>query len=161
MTIPFSVEGRVIGSFTLLGKAANLFSNYEVKIFDVLANQIAISLEKSRLFHEKEAEAVTDPITGLSNHRRFQERIREEFVRSVRNPEPISLVLIDLDFFKKVNDRYGHPAGDAVLRGLSRILKGAAREMDLVARYGGEEFINDRIFLDVAFVDVQEVLSEC
>lgn len=140
LTIPFSVEGRVIGSFTLLGKAANLFSEYEVKIFDVLANQIAISLEKSRLFHEKEAEAVTDPITGLSNHRRFQERIREEFVRSVRHPEPISLILIDLDFFKKVNDRYGHPAGDAVLRGLSRILKGAAREVDLVARYGGEEF---------------------
>ena len=140
LAIPLLVEGKVIGSFTLLCREPNIFSEHEIQIFDVLGNQIAISLEKARIYQQVEELAVTDGLTSLANHRRFQEKLREEFARAVRHPEPVSLIFLDLDHFKKINDRYGHPAGDAVLRGLARILKSAAREIDLAARYGGEEF---------------------
>ena len=140
LAIPLLEEGKVIGSFTLLCREPNIFSEHEIQIFDVLGNQIAISLEKARIYQQVEELAVTDGLTSLANHRRFQEKLREEFARAVRHPEPVSLVLLDLDHFKKINDRYGHPAGDAVLRGLARILKTSAREIDLAARYGGEEF---------------------
>ncbi len=84
--------------------------------------------------------SVTDGLTLLHNHRAFQERLREEFRRAQRHDDPLALVLLDLDHFKSVNDRHGHPAGDAVLREVASILRRCVRETDFLARYGGEEF---------------------
>jgi two-component system cell cycle response regulator len=82
----------------------------------------------------------TDGLTGVHNHRHFQERLREEFRRAQRYDDALSLILLDLDHFKNVNDQFGHTAGDGVLREVAAALQRGVRETDLVARYGGEEF---------------------
>lgn len=82
----------------------------------------------------------TDGLTGVHNHRHFQERLREEFRRAQRYDDPLALILLDLDHFKQVNDKHGHTTGDGVLREVAATLQASVRETDLVARYGGEEF---------------------
>ena len=84
--------------------------------------------------------AVTDGLTGVYNHRRFQEGLAAELLRSARTGRPCSVLMADVDLFKKVNDAMGHPAGDELLRRLAQVLNGALRGTDLLARYGGEEF---------------------
>jgi diguanylate cyclase (GGDEF)-like protein len=84
--------------------------------------------------------AVTDGLTGLNNHRRFQEALHSELLRCERHKRPMSLLMVDVDFFKKVNDALGHPAGDELLRRLAEVLSADLRQTDLIARYGGEEF---------------------
>jgi diguanylate cyclase (GGDEF)-like protein len=81
----------------------------------------------------------TDALTGLFNRRYFEERLHEEFTRSRRYGAPLSLVMLDIDHFKRVNDTFGHPFGDEVLRGVARTARARLREVDLLARYGGEE----------------------
>ncbi len=84
--------------------------------------------------------AVTDGLTGVFNHRRFQETMQAELVRAERHRRPVSVLMVDVDFFKKVNDTLGHPAGDDLLRRLAQVLGQDLRQTDLIARYGGEEF---------------------
>src|SRR5919206_4480565 len=84
--------------------------------------------------------SVTDGLTGLYNHRHFQERLADEFRRAQRYADPVSLIMLDLDHFKDVNDRYGHPFGDRVLRETAELIRTSIRDPDICARYGGEEF---------------------
>lgn len=84
--------------------------------------------------------AVTDGLTGVFNHRRFQEQLQAELIRSERHKRPMGVLMVDVDFFKKVNDAMGHPAGDELLRRLAEVLGADLRQTDLIARYGGEEF---------------------
>ena len=84
--------------------------------------------------------SIIDGLTGLYNHRYFQERLREEFERTRRYRHSLSLIMLDIDYFKKVNDTYGHLFGDFVLKELARIIKESLRKTDIAARYGGEEF---------------------
>ncbi len=95
---------------------------------------------RERLREEREL-ALTDPLTGLPNRLAYEERIAQEHARWKRFATPLSLVVVDVDHFKAINDRYGHRAGDKVLRALGRLLRGRLRETDLAARYGGEEFV--------------------
>ncbi len=88
-----------------------------------------------------EAQATTDGLTGLKNHRAFQDRLAQEYDRSARYHSPLSLLILDVDKFKQYNDTYGHPAGDDVLKQVARILQASARATDMAARYGGEEFV--------------------
>lgn len=92
---------------------------------------------------EKEAEekALTDPLTGLYNRRYLMNRFKEEINRATRDNNPLSCFMVDIDFFKKVNDTYGHDAGDAVLKNIANILKTNLRDYDSAVRYGGEEFV--------------------
>jgi diguanylate cyclase (GGDEF)-like protein len=87
-----------------------------------------------------EEQSITDGLTGLKNRRFFDERLQEEFGRAQRYSDPVSLIMLDLDHFKRVNDRYGHQAGDLVLRQAADLLRGSLRDPDIPARYGGEEF---------------------
>jgi diguanylate cyclase (GGDEF)-like protein len=87
-----------------------------------------------------EEQSITDGLTGLKNRRFFDERLLEEFGRAQRYADPVSLIMLDLDHFKRVNDRYGHQAGDLVLRESADLLRGSLRDPDIPARYGGEEF---------------------
>ena len=89
---------------------------------------------------ELERLAVTDGLTGLSNHRSLMQRLGEEGIRSKRNKKPFAVIMADVDYFKAYNDDYGHPAGDEILKRMGAILREATRTMDYVARYGGEEF---------------------
>lgn len=84
--------------------------------------------------------ASTDGLTDLYNHRTFHERLAQEVARAKRYTRPLSLIMLDVDHFKKYNDTYGHPQGDIILREVARILKESSRTSDTVARYGGEEF---------------------
>jgi len=98
--------------------------------------------EELRVANEKLEElATTDGLTGLKNHRTFKTRLKEEYNRAARYGEPLSMLMLDVDKFKPFNDTFGHPAGDDVLRQVSRLLEEATRNTDLVARYGGEEFV--------------------
>jgi two-component system cell cycle response regulator len=83
----------------------------------------------------------TDPLTGLYNRRYFEERLTEEFARARRYRAPLSLAMLDVDFFKRINDTYGHPFGDEVLRAVASVTRARLREVDLLSRYGGEELI--------------------
>lgn len=112
----------------------------------VRTNELAVTLELQKieleLINEKLAGlATTDGLTGLNNHRSFQEYLEREFAIARRNGSPLSLVLLDVDHFKRFNDEFGHQAGDEVLRGVAKALESAARDSDFLARYGGEEFV--------------------
>ena len=109
----------------------------DVDILETLANQAAIAIENSRLYDE----AIKDSLTGLYHHKYFMERLQEEMERFKRYRHDMSLLMIDIDHFKKINDTFGHPVGDRVLREVSTLLKQISRKVDIVARYGGEEFV--------------------
>lgn len=99
-------------------------------------------------------QATIDPLTGLFNRREFRSRLQEEWARFKRHKRPISLVMLDIDHFKQVNDSHGHECGDAVLQGLGAILRSQQRRHDIACRYGGEEFIVllPETLLDAAFL---------
>jgi diguanylate cyclase (GGDEF)-like protein len=111
-----------------------------IEIEDANARLIAQNQELHRVNEVFQQLSITDELTRLHNHRFFQEHLPREIKRSERTQEPLSLVLIDIDDFKTLNDRFGHAVGDAVLRKVADVMHGAIREMDLLARYGGEEF---------------------
>lgn len=93
-----------------------------------------------RANQELERQSITDPLTGLFNRRYFEYQLAQELERARRRGDPLALLLLDLDHFKRINDRYGHAAGDEVLRAVAGILRGALRRLDVCARWGGEEF---------------------
>ncbi|RYZ36290.1 MAG: GGDEF domain-containing protein, partial [Myxococcaceae bacterium] len=95
----------------------------------------------AQLYEQMEKMATTDGLTGLLNHRTFQSRADDILAQARRYNRKCSIVLTDVDHFKSVNDTYGHPTGDQVLKGVARIIKTLARDTDVVARYGGEEFV--------------------
>jgi len=111
-----------------------------IEIEDANHRLIAQNLELQRVNEVFEQLSITDDLTKLHNHRFFQENMPREMRRSERTGEPLSLVLLDIDDFKRLNDRYGHSVGDAVLRRVADVMISEVREMDLLARYGGEEF---------------------
>lgn len=104
--------------------------------------QHLISAVKSRVIRYRALRAlmVRDSLTGLLNHTSFKERLRGEVARAKRQHKPLSVAIIDIDFFKRVNDTYGHPTGDRVIKNLARLLKQRLRGVDVIGRYGGEEF---------------------
>lgn len=106
-----------------------------------LASQAAIALENARLHHAVQRQAITDELTGLVNRRRFFDALETEIARAVELGRPLSIVLADLDEFKRVNDRFGHPAGDEVLQKFAQLIHDHIREVDVAGRLGGEEFV--------------------
>jgi len=138
--MPLSYEKELLGILVFLSPIPNAIRPYQIELLKVLGNQAAASLANAKFHSEIERMAITDGLTGLFNHRNFQEKLTAEFRRLERFSAPLSLLLIDIDFFKKINDSYGHPAGDEVLREVSRIIRETIRSVDIPARYGGEEF---------------------
>jgi two-component system cell cycle response regulator len=138
--LPLLYERDILGILVLLMEKTNALGFRQRDLLGVLVNQAATSLANARFHAEIERLAVTDGLTGLFNHRHFQEKLAHEFDRLSRFGEAVSLLLIDIDFFKKINDTYGHPIGDSVLRKVAGIVRKTIRTVDIPARYGGEEF---------------------
>lgn len=136
---PLMYKEKVLGVM-LLGT----FEHYqaeELPLIEYLANQIAITLDNA-LTHEKvERLSIADGLTGLYNRRFLSERLDEEYSKAVRYEMPLSLLIMDVDFFKRVNDAFGHQVGDNALIAVAKVLRASVRESDLVGRYGGEEFV--------------------
>ncbi len=112
----------------------------DYKIFTMLATQAGLAIDNSRLYEETEYRSQTDPITGLWNHGYFQKQLSLGIEDPRKINHPISLIILDIDNFKKLNDAYGHQSGDFVLKELAKIIKDSSRDIDFVCRYGGEEF---------------------
>jgi len=141
LVVPLVHKREPVGWLDLRRGSGRPFEQDEVELLQILANQMAVALDNSRLYATLAHQATTDGLTGLLNHRAFYERLHDEVVRARRYDLPLSLLMLDLDDFKRYNDRYGHPAGDEVLRRVGRILSTELRRnIDLPARYGGEEF---------------------
>ena len=109
-------------------------------IIERFASQTALALRNAALLEEMEQMATTDGLTHIANRRAFQETFEREVARSIRSGEPISLLMIDIDNFKVLNDTYGHQVGDEVLRQVAAAIQAGSRDIDTAARYGGEEF---------------------
>ena len=101
----------------------------------------ATGLEKVRLLEQLRSAADMDLVTSVHNHRYLQERLRQEVARSARSHSPFAVLMLDLDKFKPINDRYGHADGDRVLHAIGATIKAQVRTSDVVARYGGDEFV--------------------
>ena len=130
--------GAVLGLVSVARKGRP-FSPGEREVFGYLSAQAAVSIENVGLHERVQRQAVTDELTGLFNHRRFQEAIESESERARRFGQEMGLVMLDIDNFKSVNDTYGHQQGDRVLAEVARVLRDSTREIDAPARYGGEE----------------------
>jgi diguanylate cyclase (GGDEF)-like protein len=154
------VGGRPRGVITV-GRGDRAFSDDERELLRSLASQAALALENVELHFQVRRQAVTDELTGLANHRRFQELLAAEIDQVRRYHHPLGLIMLDLDDFKLINDTYGHQQGDAVLRAVARVVQANSRDADSAARYGGEEMalILPHTDLDGAYAIAERVRS--
>ena len=132
-------DDKAVGGIVSVARGDRRFTPGERELFSYLTNQASMSVENVDLHETVQRQAVTDELTGLFNHRRFQEVITQEVERARRYNQELGLIMLDIDNFKRVNDTYGHLQGDMVLREVARVLRQSSREIDEPARYGGEE----------------------
>ncbi len=137
---PLQAHGEPLGVLCAGHRQPGAFDPAAVAFCDVLAQLAAQALLQLRTLDQLRELATRDGLTGLWNRRAFLDRLAAELSRARRYPTSVALILADVDHFKRINDRYGHPAGDEVLRVVAATLRSMGRETDLVARYGGEEF---------------------
>ncbi|CAM4223226.1 MULTISPECIES: sensor domain-containing diguanylate cyclase [Myxococcus] len=138
---PLVAGDRILGTLVAGSRKKAAFEQDVLRMIEVIAIQAAQAVLRAQLYEQMERMATTDGLTGLYNHRTFQAKADEVLAQSRRYQRKFSLILTDVDHFKSVNDTYGHPTGDQVLKGVARIIKTMARDTDIVARYGGEEFV--------------------
>ncbi len=138
--LPLKFGERVVGVMNVANRHPNAFSESALRVLRLLGDQAAIAIENARLHNLVIEQARTDSTTGLFNRRALDQRLEEEVQRADRYKRPFVLIMMDLDNFKKVNDTYGHPAGDRVLRQIAGHLNSLVRETDFLARFGGDEF---------------------
>lgn len=135
--VPLRTKDRILGSIEVINKNSGSFDSDDMLILTALANQVAVAIENARLYEE----SIVDGLTGLYQRKYFELRLEEELKRSQKYKHPLNLVMIDIDYFKRVNDEHGHLMGDAVLKEVASVFKKSIRLEDVVARYGGEEFV--------------------
>lgn len=143
ISLPMKLGGEVIGVINVTDKLSTtgIFNEEDLKYLSLLAHQTVAQIQNIRLCEKLGSMAVTDALTGLFNHRYFQELIDSEVGRSQRYKHPFSMIMLDVDFFKNYNDNYGHLEGDRVLKYVANILNQDVRKVDTVCRYGGDEFV--------------------
>jgi len=138
---PILIEDEVVGFLGLLSSKSNFFPSEDGDRLMAFANLTASAIEKARLIERLVDLATTDPLTGVANRREFFLSGENELKRAARYNESPSVIMLDLDYLKRINDTYGHSIGDQALKELARVCKSCARGFDLVARFGGDEFI--------------------
>ena len=139
-TVPVMLGGAQVGVIALAPTPRGI-SREDERLLTLVATELGGPLQMAALYEDARRLATTDMLTGLLNRRAFLDAIERERARSDRHAFPLSILLLDVDHFKRINDERGHAAGDVVLQGVARILAGVARKSDFVARWGGEEFV--------------------
>ncbi|TFG50502.1 MAG: sensor domain-containing diguanylate cyclase, partial [Candidatus Brocadiia bacterium] len=138
---PLICQDRVVGVLNLADKnRSGEFSGDDIALIELFSQLVGASVGNIKLFERIQKQATTDGLTGLANHRTFYETLEKELWRSRRFGGKISVVMIDVDNLKKTNDKYGHRAGDKVIREISIKIRQCIRQIDTAARYGGDEF---------------------
>lgn len=140
--IPLYSEDRLLGYLSVEephnGKSPSLEA---IRSLEIFANQAVTAIESARSYDEAREQSIRDSLTGAYNHRHFQEVLQRELGRAERLGRPLTVLMLDIDDFKSINDRFGHPVGDAILQGIVAEIRNEVRgDMDLLARYGGDEF---------------------
>lgn len=138
--LPLIVSNRVIGTLSVASRNPDAYSSRQLKLLEQLASQIAMPIENARLYAKTERMARIDDLTGLLNRRSLDEMLGSEINRHSRYGGVFSLIMIDMDSLKEINDTYGHLVGDELLRQIGRLIKNTIREADQAFRYGGDEF---------------------
>jgi diguanylate cyclase (GGDEF)-like protein len=139
--LPVVFQDRVTGVLALYREHPEPFSEDDEQVGMSFASGVAMALENSRLYEQMKHNASTDPLTGAFNRRYFFERLEQEHARCRRFDSGMALVMLDVDFFKKLNDSFGHAFGDRILQAVIRVARSSLRGSDVLARYGGEEFV--------------------
>lgn len=138
--LPLVAKGQAIGLVEMFSKAEVRWDAQRLELARTMANEAAMALENARLYEDARKLADRDPLTSFYNHRYLHERLGEEIVRSQRGKRPLSMLMLDLDDFKLVNDTFGHLFGDRVLTWVAERIRSTLRASDIAARYGGDEF---------------------
>ncbi len=141
MVAPLAADGVVFGTLNLYHDRADAFDSEDLRVLQGVAAQAARAIRNAREFERTRESSITDPLTGLFNSRYLAQFIRDELFRAEKEESELSLLFLDLNNFKMVNDNFGHGRGDEVLRELSVVFQSALRSGDLVARYAGDEFV--------------------
>ncbi|MEK9630000.1 MAG: sensor domain-containing diguanylate cyclase [Nitrospinota bacterium] len=141
VSIPLMIENEIIGVMNLNDNDKGFFNVGDLDFALNVSEFVALSISNALLFEKVEKLSVTDGLTGLDNHQQMQALLKNEVIRSQRYSSPLSIIMLDIDHFKNVNDTYGHQMGDDILLDFATTMKKFCRSNDVAARYGGEEFI--------------------
>ncbi len=140
LAVPMVSRGKVVGVLDAKSKMMGAFLDQDEKIFSILAGSAALAIENASLHQKTKELSVLDELTGIYNYRYFIKKLSQEIKRAGRYKQTLSLLMIDIDWFKRCNDTHGHLFGNKVLKELSQRIKDSVRDVDVVSRYGGEEF---------------------
>jgi len=157
LCLPISYGETLLGVLNVESRDENVFAPQDILILNTLADLLATALHNSFVFQKLQQQSITDGLTGIKTRRFFWEALSSEWKRASRSGRPFSVVLIDLDKFKEVNDSLGHLEGDLVLARVGRLLEQKCRQSNVVARYGGDEFI---ILMPETGIEQAQVLAE-
>jgi diguanylate cyclase (GGDEF)-like protein len=155
--IPLLSQGEAIGILTFQTTASEIPPESTILMANMFAEQVGLSVANLRLREALRNQSIRDPLTGLFNRRFLEETLEREIRRAVRSEQPLGLLMLDLDHFKKFNDTYGHEAGDSVLRETASFLAKSVRAEDIVCRFGGEEFV---VILPLADLQATQARAE-
>lgn len=139
--IPLLSRGKVLGIMQIKTETGKLPSGRDRRLLMIFASSAAVAIDNSLLHKKTEELTIIDALTELYNYRYFRAKLTDELRRADRYRQKLSILMLDLDHFKEVNDRYGHQTGNVILREVSNIMEQCVRDIDVVARYGGEEFV--------------------
>ena len=157
LSLPLRYRDNLLGILSLESFREHSFSQQDVLTLQSLADQLALALHNARAYQSALDQAITDGLTGLKTHRYFMEALEGEWRRSARTRRAFSVIMMDLDGFKRVNDRGGHLEGDKVLAAVATLLDARSRQSNVVARYGGDEFA---LLMPETSAEQAEILAE-
>jgi diguanylate cyclase (GGDEF)-like protein len=141
VSLPLINEGKVLGCVSINSGVTNAFDAQALQFFSLITYQMASSIKHSQVISSMKDMTIYDTLTRVFNRRHFNQVLEDELKNAFRTKQPLSIIMVDIDHFKAINDRYGHEEGDRALIHIASILKASLRKHDIVARFGGEEFL--------------------
>jgi len=141
LLLPMVAHGKTNGIILAESPYKGDFSERDNELISIVARSASMALENAMLHKKMQELTITDELTGIYNYRYFARKLKEELRRAARYNLPLSMIMLDIDWFKKFNDTYGHEVGNIVLKGITSVVKKCIRDVDIFARYGGEEFV--------------------